>query len=96
MPTLTIAYRDAAERLLLEQAIAYATHLHQVAQDAPDGTVLQTCEQLALDKGRSLLRDTLATALEARIAGAEQKGGARGSARKRTPDAPRAGTRARS
>lgn len=90
MPTLTITYRDDTERLLLEQALAYAAQLHHVAQDAPDGTVLHTCEQLALDQGRALLRNTLATALEARIAGAEQKGGPRGSARRRTPDAPRA------
>ena len=93
MPTLTISYRDDAERLILEQAIAYAAHLHQLAQDAPDGSVLETCEKLALDKGRSLLRDTLATALEGRIGSAERKGGPPASAPRRTPDAPRAGTR---
>jgi hypothetical protein len=96
MPTLTLSYRDDAERLILEQAIAYATHLHQLAQDAPDGSVLETCEKLALDKGRSLLRDTLATALEGRIASAEQKGGSPASVPRRTPDAPRADTRATS
>ncbi len=94
MPTLTISYRSDAERLVLERAIAYATHLHQLAQDAPDGSVLETCEKLALDKGRSLLRDTLATALEGRIGSAEQKGGAPASAPRRTPDAPRADIRA--
>lgn len=94
MPTLTITYRDDTERLLLEQALAYAAQLHQVAQDAPDGAVLHTCEQLALDQGRALLRNTLATALDARIAGAEQKGGPRACARRRTPGAPRADTRA--
>jgi hypothetical protein len=94
MPTLTISYRDDAQRLILEQAIAYATHLHQLAQDAPDGSVLDACEKLALDKGRSLLRDTLATALEGRIGSAEQKGGSPASAPRRTPDAPRADIRA--
>jgi len=93
MPTLTISYRDDDERLVLEQAIAYASHLHQLAQDAPAGSVLETCEKLALDKGRSLLRDTLAAALEGRIVTAEQKGGPPASAPRRTPDAPRAGTR---
>ena len=44
MPTLTIEYRDDSERLALEQAIAYVAHLRSVAQDAPDGTVLDTCE----------------------------------------------------
>ena len=59
MPALTIQYRDDAERLALEQAIAYVAQLRQVAQDAPDGTVLATCEQLALHDGRALLRSTL-------------------------------------
>ena len=94
MPTLTIDYRDDAERLALEQAIAYVAQLRQLAQDAPDGTVLDACEKLALADGRALLRSTLAAALESRIASAEQKGGPPASARKRTPDAPRAATAA--
>jgi hypothetical protein len=93
MPRLTIEYRDDAERLALEQAIAYVAQLRQVAQDAPDGTVLAACEQLALAQGRALLRSTLAAALEGRIASAEQKGGRPASAPRRTPDATRANTR---
>ena len=93
MPSLTIDYRNDAERLALEQAIAYVSHLSQVAQDAPDGSVLAACEKLALGDGRSLLRSTLAAALEGRVASAEQKGGPPASAPRRTPDAPRAGTR---
>jgi hypothetical protein len=93
MPTLTIEYRDDAERLALEQAIAYVAHLRSVAQDAPDGSVLDTCEQLALADGRALLRSTLAAALEGRIGSAEQKGGPPAAARRRTPDAPRVATR---
>jgi hypothetical protein len=94
MPTLTIAYRDESERLALEQAIAYLAQLRQVAQDAPDGSVLDACEQLALAEGRALLRSTLAAALAGRVAVSEQKGGPPASARRRTPDAPRASTRA--
>ena len=94
MPTLTIEYRDENERLALEQAIAYVTQLHQLALDAPDGVVLATCEQRARADGRALLRSTLAAAVAGRIAAAEQKGGRRGAAPPRTPDAPRAGTRA--
>ena len=94
MPTLTIAYRDAAERLALEQAIAYVAQLRSVAQDTPDGAVLDACEQLALAEGRALLRSTLAAALEGRIGSAEQKGGPPASAPRRTPGAPRAATRA--
>ena len=88
MPTLTIEYRDDHERLALEQAIAYVAHLHQLAQEAPDGTVLAACEQLALADGRALLRSTLTAALEGRIDAAEQKGGRPAAAPRRTPDAP--------
>ena len=90
MPTLTIEYRDDAERLALEQAVAYVTHLRQLALDAPDGSVLAACEQLALTDGRGLLRSTLAAALDSRTQDAEKKGGPPASALRRTPDAPRA------
>jgi hypothetical protein len=93
MPTLTIEYRDENERLALEQAIAYVSDLRRLAVDAPAGTVLDACEGLALDKGRALLRSTLAAALHSRIALAEQKGGMHAFAPRRTPDAPRAHTR---
>ena len=94
MPTLTIEYRTAAERLALEQALAYVTHLQQLALSAPAGTVLAAWEQLALADGRALLRSTLAAALDSRIAAAEQKGGPRASAPRHTPDAPRDSTHA--
>lgn len=93
MPTLTIEYQDDAERLALEQAIAYFAQLRQTALTAPDGTVLAACEQLALRDGRALLRSTLAAAVESRVAVAEQKGGTPAAVPKRTPDAPRARTR---
>jgi hypothetical protein len=92
MPLLTIEYRDESERLALEQAIAYLADLRQLAEDAPSGTVLDACERLALEKGRALLRSTLAASLQARIGMAEQKGGRPGNAPKRTPDAQRAST----
>jgi hypothetical protein len=92
MPTLTIEYRDDAERLALEQALAYFTQLRQVAAAAPDGTVLAACEELALRDGRALLRTTLAAAVQARVAAAEQKGGAPAPAPARTPPATRART----
>ena len=94
MPSLTIDYHDDAERLALEQALAYVAHLRQLALTAPEGAVLAACEQLALQEGRALLRSTLTAALENRCAVAEQKGGPRVAVRKRTPDAPRASTRA--
>jgi hypothetical protein len=92
MPTLTITYRDDAERLALEQAIAYVAQMNHLALSAPEGTVLAACEQLALRDGRALLRSTRTAALEGRIAAAEQKGGPPASAPRRTPDGPRAPT----
>src|SRR5260370_11097402 len=55
MPVLTIAYQDDAERLGLEQAIAYFMQMRQTAQTAQDGTVLAACEQVALNEGRTFL-----------------------------------------
>lgn len=66
MPTLTIEYQTEAERLLLEQAIAYVRSMQQLAATAPHGTVIDACEQLALTQGRKLLRDNLAASLQAR------------------------------
>jgi len=66
MPTLTIEYQTDAERLILEQALAFVTQMRQVAAAAPDGTVVAACEQLALADGRQLVRDTLASAVQGR------------------------------
>ena len=68
MPTLTLAldYTTDAQRVALEQAIAYVQQPHHTASAAPDGTVLAACEALALTDGRQLLRHSLAAALQAR------------------------------
>jgi len=97
MPVLTIEYRDDAERLALEQAIAFVAQLRHVAQTAAHGSVLDACEKVALHDGRTLLRSTLANAVQARIADAEQKKGrhAMERARAATPDCPRGGIAAR-
>ena len=97
MPVLTIEYRDEAERLGLEQAIAFFTQMRQVAQAAPDGTVLAACERVALRDGRALLRRSLAAAVQARVDAAEQKGGppAPGPARAGAPGSPKGATSAR-
>jgi hypothetical protein len=96
MITLTVQCRDDAERLAVEQALAFVRQLRQLAADAPDGAVLPTCAQAALASGRTLLRDTLAAALQGRVDAAEQKGGPPAVAPARTPGGTRAGARARS
>ncbi len=69
MPTLTISfdYKTDAQRLALEQTLAYLHHLNQTAANAAHGTVLNTCEQVVLEQGRAALRVTLQAALDARI-----------------------------
>ncbi|MBN9518988.1 hypothetical protein J0H58_10800 [bacterium] len=79
MPTLTIEYRTEAERLVLEQAVAFLTQVRQVADTAPDGTVLAACERVALDSGRRLVRDTLAQAVQARADATDAPKKCRGS-----------------
>ena len=81
MPTLTIEYQTEAERLILEQALAFFAQMRQVGATAPNGTVLAACEQVALDSGRRLVRDTLASAVQGRADGADasQKSSAPGS-----------------
>jgi len=86
MPTLTIEYATDAERLALEQAIAFFTQMRRVAATAPDGTVLAACERLALTDGRQLLRDSLASAVQARADQAD--------AQKKLARGPRGGARA--
>lgn len=97
MPVLTIEYRDEPERLALEQVIAFFTEMRQVAQTAPDGTVLAACEQVALRDGHALLRTTLAAAVQARVEAAERKGGppASGTVRAGAPASRRGRTNGR-
>ena len=83
MPTLTVSfdYSSEAERLALEQTVAYLTHLRQVAADTPSGTVLDACERVVLAEGRDALRVTLEAALQTRIRSgdsAQKKSPARG------------------
>jgi hypothetical protein len=75
MPTGTFQYQTEDERLSIEAAIAFVSEMRELAQTAASGQVLSLCEGQALDQGRSLLRSTLQSAVQARITSAEQKGG---------------------
>jgi hypothetical protein len=94
MPTVTIKleYTTEAERFALEQALAFVSQLRQVAATAPNGAVLHACEQVALRDGRALLRDSLAAALQSRVAADQQKGGVPASVPARTRAVIRANT----
>lgn len=73
MPTLTITYETPEERRAYERAIAFVAEMRQLGLEAPDGGVIDACEAVALSKGRDLLRDTLAAAVQARVDGVEKK-----------------------
>jgi hypothetical protein len=75
MPTLTFQYRTEHERVAIERAVAFVAEMHSLAQAAPDGHVLRTCEDHALGAGHDLLRLTLQQAAQARVDAAGQKGG---------------------
>lgn len=62
------------QRLVVEQALAYAQQLEQAARSAPPGQTLDCCEGVVLTQGRQLLRDTLAAALQQQINEGEKKG----------------------
>lgn len=81
MPTLTIEYQTDAERLILEQALALVAQTRAVGATAPDGAVLAACERVALDPGRPLVRDALASAVQGRTdaTDASRRSPARGS-----------------
>jgi hypothetical protein len=67
MPTGTFVYRDDAERVAIEQAIAFVAQMRDLAVHAPPGQVLDQCEGYALDAGRDLLRNTLQRAVQTTI-----------------------------
>lgn len=69
MPTITFHYDTDAERAELERAAAYVTEMRQLGRTAAYGTVLDTLERFALDRGRALLRDNLAATIQARATG---------------------------
>lgn len=60
-----IRIEDAVEALIVEQALAMARDLKQVADDAPDGQVLARAEQAAVRQGRELTRKSLEAVLNA-------------------------------
>ena len=67
MPTIRFQYDTDAERL--ELAAAYVSEMRQLGRTAAYGTVLDTLERFALDRGRALLRDNLAATVQARATG---------------------------
>jgi hypothetical protein len=72
MPTLTITYSSPEERRDYERAIGFVAEMRELGLAAPHGGVIDACEALCLSRGRDLLRDTLAGAVQARVSDAEK------------------------
>lgn len=87
MPTGAFDYRDAAERVAIERAIAFVTQSRDLALRAPHGQVLDRCEGHVLGAGRDLLRTTLQHAVQTSTDRAEEKKGRIASARAGANDA---------
>ena len=75
MDELAVRVETPLQRLLVEQALAYAKELERAADDAPDGQVLDRCERVALTTGREFLRASLAETLEHQAVAGEGKKG---------------------
>ena len=74
MPTpLTLTITDPTERLLVEQALAFARELRKTASASPDGRVLRNAESFCVVQGREFLRTALATVLQAEADAVEKK-----------------------
>ena len=77
MPTptpLKLTITDPTERLLVEQALAFARELRRTAATSPDGLVLRRAESFCVLQGREFLRTALATVAQAEADAVEKKG----------------------
>jgi flagellar biosynthesis/type III secretory pathway ATPase len=81
MLTFTFQCQNQAQFAALEQAASFLAEMHQLAQTAPGGAILQTLEGHALDAGRQLLRDVLQSAAQQRLDQDEKKGAPPAAAR---------------
>lgn len=75
---------EAKHEASVRRALALAEELEQLALTAPEGTVLDACEDAVVAKGRDLQSQMLAQAVARRIEAAEKKG-------RRCANAPAAG-----
>lgn len=71
--TITIEI-PAESEALVRQLLNLHQELQALALSAPDGTVLDACEEAVIDKGRDLNKNLLADAVARRIETTEKKG----------------------
>lgn len=71
--TLTLEI-DPGHEDLLRQYAAFLEEKNDLATAAPDGSVLDACEQAVIERGREQQRRVLERAVQARLDDAEKKG----------------------
>ena len=69
-----IRVNNPTEALLVEQALAMARELNDTANAAADGKVLQEVEQLAITRGRELMRKSVEAVVNDQAEAVEKKG----------------------
>ncbi len=74
MKARDVGIADPKDAVLVEQFLAMVHELRKVCQTAPDGQVLGQAEQLAVTRGRELIRKTLEGVLNEQAHAVEKKG----------------------
>ncbi len=69
--TITLQINSAHESLVREYA-AFLAEMEQLAATAPQGAVLDTCEQAVVQQGREHQRRVLQEAVQSRVQDAEK------------------------
>lgn len=72
--TVELEVNSEAQEALLRRFHAYLREMDELALTAPDGQVLDQCEQLVWQRGQDLQREVLQKAVQGRIDAAEKKG----------------------
>lgn len=65
---------DAESEDLLRRYAAFLEEMSDLAASAPDGSVLEVCEDAVIEKGREQQRLVLQRAAQARLDAVEKKG----------------------
>jgi hypothetical protein len=73
MKAREVRVANPKDAVLVEQFLAMVRELREVCQNAPDGQVLGQAEQLAVMRGRELIRKTLEGVLNEQAGEVEKK-----------------------
>jgi hypothetical protein len=75
MSRTTVALEiDGDDEALLRDYAAFLDEMRHLAATAPEGAVLDACEEAVVERGREHQRRVLERAVQARLGAAEKKG----------------------